>query len=211
MHPSSQPSPDASVPSALSRQAKRGILRRRLAPNRFSRRRSPLTLVLLILLWSAILGAGLAQAQTFPRSETIAQVTNPDPAGLVDAVPSELQFGQELYLENCATCHVGLPPAVMPTESWRRIMTEPAHYGVEITPLSEPSIYIAWNYVSRYSRPLTEDEPIPFRLRSSRYFKALHPKVEFSERVGVRTCITCHPAAEQFNYRSLTAEWENAP
>lgn len=173
------------------------------------RRRSPWVLLLLLLFWSAILGWGLAQAQLPPSS--IAQAPNPDPAGLVDEVPQELQLGQELYLENCATCHVGIPPAAMPTESWRKILTEPAHYGSQIDPLLEPAIQIAWNYVSTYSRPLKEEEAIPFRLRSSRYFRILHPKVEFSDRVTVRSCATCHPAAEQFNYRSLTPEWENAP
>lgn len=175
------------------------------------KRRSPWGLLLLLLLWSIILGVGLAQA-TIPASvETIAQVTNPAPEGLVDLVPERYQFGQELYLENCATCHVGLPPATMPTESWREILTKPYHYGVEITPLTQPALQIAWNYVSFYSRPLREDEPTPFRLKSSRYFKVLHPKVDFTSPITVRSCITCHPAAEQFNYRSLTPEWENAP
>lgn len=177
-------------------------------------------LLLLLLLWSVVLGVGLAQARTPTPSQiisqtvsqaTTAQVTDPDPTGLIDPVSSEHQLGQELYLENCATCHVGLPPGTMPTESWREILTKPYHYGAEITPLTQPSLQIVWNYVSFYSRPLREDEAVPFRLRSSRYFKVLHPKVSFSEPVTVRSCVACHPAAEQFNYRSLTSEWEDAP
>lgn len=188
------------------------------------KRRSPLGLFLLLLLWSIILGLGLAQAATpfsSPSSPsslsgdknatTIAQVINPDPEGLIDPVPPELQLGQELYLENCATCHVALPPAVMPTESWREILTQPEHYGAQITPPVQPGLQIIWNYVSVYSRPLKQDEPVPFRLRSSRYFKALHPEVEFADRVTVRSCASCHPAAEQFNYRRLTPDWETAP
>lgn len=179
------------------------------------RQRSLLLLLLLLLLWSVILGVGLAQARMPDPSQTIAQVpiaqVTPDPAGLVDPVAAEHQLGQELYLENCATCHVGLPPATMPTESWREILTKPYHYGAEITPLTQPSLQIEWNYVSFYSRPLREDEAVPFRLRSSRYFKVLHPKVDFSETVTVRSCVTCHPAAAQFNYRSLTPEWESTP
>ncbi|PSB13395.1 cytochrome C [filamentous cyanobacterium CCP1] len=172
-----------------------------------------------LLLWSVLLGMGFAQARpVFATSvndtmvkETIAQAITPDPEGLVDVVPPELQFGQELYLENCATCHVGLPPAVLPTEIWRTILTDPNHYGVQITPFSEPSIYVVWNYISLYSRPLRDNEPPPYRLRSSRYFRVLHPKVEFGDRVTLQSCIGCHPGAEQFNYRSLTAEWEDAP
>jgi hypothetical protein len=183
-------------------------------------RRSPLGLFLLLLLWSIILGLGLAQAATplsslSPLSRdtttTIAQAFEPDPEGLTDPVPPELQLGQALYLENCATCHVALPPAVMPTESWQVILTQPTHYGAQITPPVQPGLQIIWNYVSVYSRPLKEDEPVPYRLRSSRYFKALHPDVEFGDRVSVRSCVSCHPAAEQFNYRRLTAEWETVP
>lgn len=175
------------------------------------RQRSPIVRLFLLLLWSIILGIGLAHAQTASSSEAIAQVINPEPDGLVDVVPDDLALGQSLYLENCSTCHVGLPPAVMPTETWQRILIDPNHYGADITPIPEPGIYIAWNYVSLYSRPLNENESIPFRLRSSRYFKALHPKVEFSDRVTVRSCIACHPGAEQFDYRSLAPEWEDAP
>jgi hypothetical protein len=171
-------------------------------------------LLLLLLFWSVILGGGLAQARLPLSVETIAQATiesAPDPNGLVDPVTENHQLGQQLYLENCATCHVGLPPAVMPTESWREILTKPYHYGAQITPLTQPSLQVVWNYISFYSRPLQEGENPPFRLRSSRYFKVLHPKVSFSEPVTVRSCVTCHPAAEQFNYRSLTPEWGNAP
>jgi mono/diheme cytochrome c family protein len=191
------------------------------SPHSLFKRRSPRLAIfcLLLLFWSVLWGVGLAQARsTLARpslaslaNQPIAQTISPDPAGLVDVVPSEFQLGQELYLENCATCHVGLPPAAMPTETWRTILTDPNHYGVQITPFSEPSIYIVWNYISQYSRPLRDGEATPYRLRSSRYFRILHPKVEFGDRITVRSCAGCHPGAEQFNYRSLTAEWENAP
>ncbi|WP_416673425.1 cytochrome C [Egbenema bharatensis] len=176
----------------------------------------------LVLLWSVLGGLGLAQARSGngansgERSNStagaIAQVISPAPEGLVDPVLPEFQLGQELYLENCASCHVGLPPATMPTETWRTVLTNPTHYGVQITPISEPSIYVVWNYISFYSRPLRSNEATPYRLRSSRYFRVLHPNVEFgSDRVTVRSCVACHPGAEQYDYRSLTPEWEDAP
>jgi hypothetical protein len=161
------------------------------------RRRSPLTLFLLLLLWSAMLGWGLAQAASS--------------SGTVDPVAERYQLGQEFYLENCATCHVGLPPAVMPTQTWAALLQDTQHYGVQITPLVQPSLQIVWNYVSTYSRPILQNERTPYRLQQSRYFKALHPKVEFTEPPTVNSCAACHPAAAQFNFRSLTPEWENAP
>ncbi|HEY9779879.1 MAG TPA: hypothetical protein V6D09_07065, partial [Leptolyngbyaceae cyanobacterium] len=69
------------------------------------RRRSPLLLFLLLLLWSIIIGWGLALI-------TNAQPTNQNAAsseaiGTVDSVPQRYQLGQQVYLENCATCHIG--------------------------------------------------------------------------------------------------------
>jgi hypothetical protein len=183
-----------SVPRLSDRPATRTKLTIRLA-----RRRSPLILILFILCWSVILGWGLAQA------------TTPPPNGTVDVVPSRYQLGQELYLENCATCHVGLPPAVMPSQTWVQLLPDSQHYGAEIPPINGPTLQIIWRYVSTYSRPTDKDEQIPYRLSQSRYFKALHPKVQFSQPVTIRNCGTCHPGASQFDFRSLTPEWQNAP
>ncbi|MBD3882910.1 diheme cytochrome C [Phormidium tenue FACHB-886] len=188
---------------------------------RRSRHRSPVVLILVLLLCSGVLGWGWSQAalpqplsqsqvpaQTAPTQAAPAQTA---PVETTDPVPERYQLGQQLYLENCATCHVALPPAVMPTRTWAEIMPDSSHYGVQITPLSSLSLQVAWQYISTYSRPLNPGEEVPYRLRQSRYFKALHPKVEFSQPITVSSCAACHPAAAQFNYRSLTREWENTP
>lgn len=180
------------------------------------RRRSPLLLFLLLLGWSLILGWGLAQslsAQTIPAQPPLESSPIPQiaPDAPVDVVSDRYQLGQQLYLEACASCHVGLPPQVMPSQTWAALLQDSQHYGVQITPLVTPPLQIAWDYVSHYSRPILERERTPYRLTQSRYFKALHPKVEFTEPIGVGSCATCHPAAAQFNYRRLAPEWEDAP
>lgn len=201
----------------------------RQAVSRRVRRRSPLVLILLLLLWSLILGWGLAQASSpTPSSspfEGIAQTSpiQPNPAqpspapvssttvGTVDVVPRKLQLSQEIYLENCATCHVGVPPEVFPTETWRRLLQDPQHYGQQLRPLIDPPRLLVWNYLRAFSRPQLQDEEIPYRMADSRSFKILHPKVKFAERPNLGSCITCHTAAAQFNYRTLSPVWENAP
>ncbi|HEY9640261.1 MAG TPA: cytochrome C [Coleofasciculaceae cyanobacterium] len=182
--------------------------------NHLRKFRRPLVLVLLVC-WSILLGWGLAQAQT-PSANPSAAPSAPaapytPPVGTVDPVPERYQLGQELYLENCATCHVGLPPAVMPSQTWAQILPDSQHYGVQVNALTEPSLQLVWSYVSNYSRPILPNEQVPYRLRQSRYFKALHPKVEFPQPITVQSCVTCHPAAAQFNYRSLTPEWQQSP
>jgi len=192
------------------------------------RQRSIWVLLILLLLWSLCLGIGLAQAIEplkptaipFQERDSTAQLAAPSDAkpaattaaiGTVDVVPERYKLGQQLYLENCATCHLGLPPAVMPSQTWRSLLQDANHYGVTIKPLGNPEVQIVWKYLRDYSRPLGAEEPVPYRVHQSSYFKLLHPRVKFPERVSLITCISCHPGAGTYDFRSLSAEWQNAP
>lgn len=176
--------------------------RNRAQNNRVGRRRSPLFLMLLIVLWSALLGWGLAQASDMTPGQ------HPN-TGAVDVIPEQYQLGHELYLENCATCHVGVPPQVFPRETWRQLLQDSQHYGVQIS-LVDPPRLLVWDYLQYFSRGLREDEAVPYRVNNSRYFKILHPNVELDRPTRLTTCITCHPAADQFNFRQLTPDWQDA-
>ena len=164
--------------------------------------RSPFFLLLLILLWSLAMGWGLAtitSAQTIPTEEI----------GTVDIVPERYQLGQELYLENCASCHIGIPPAVLPTQTWQRVIQDPQHYGVTIKPLIDPARLIVWQYLQVFSRSqLKEEEEIPYRISESRYFKALHPQVKLPRPLELSSCAGCHVGANEYNFRKLSAEWQ---
>lgn len=169
------------------------------------KKRSLLVLLVAILIWSISLGWGMATA--------IANDDNPKAAiatqKAVDPISDRYQLGHELYLEKCSSCHLAIPPAVFPTETWREILQQPQeHYGTQLKPIIGPSLLLMWDYIRTYSRPLNEDEEIPYRVADSRYFKALHPKVEFPSQASIKTCISCHPSANQFNYRRLSSEWQ---
>lgn len=199
------------------------LLNRRSRPER---RRSMLLLVVLLLLWSLCLGIGLAQAseprsantvaQTAtptlpPNSPTETEATPPTAIGTVDIVPARFQQGQDLYLQNCATCHIALPPAVMPSETWRRLIQDSEHYGATIQPLDSIELQILWQYLREYSRPQAEGDSIPYRVYQSKLFRALHPRVDLPTKVNLNSCVSCHPGAAQYNFRRLSAEWQNAP
>lgn len=170
---------------------------------RLQRRRSPLVLILLILLWSLAMGWGLALV-------TNAQPTAQMPViGTVDPVPQRYQLGQELYLENCASCHIALPPSVLPTQTWQQLLQDSQHYGINIPPLVDPPRLLMWNYLKTFSRSQTKEEQTPYRIKDSRYFKALHPKVKLPRPLQIGSCISCHPSVTEFNFRSLTPEWES--
>lgn len=188
---------------------------------RRSVRRSPWILVLLLLAWSICLGWGIAIALGTPekslalgvpvQSNLVAQAT-PEETGTVDPVTPRYQLGKELYLENCASCHVGLPPEILPSETWRRLLLEPEqHYGQQLKPIIGPSLRLMWDYLQTYSRPEEPKRPTPYRISESRYFKALHPRVKLPQPLNPGSCVTCHPGASQYNYRRLTPEWENSP
>lgn len=139
---------------------------------------------------------------------TGAQPTQNAEIGTVDVVPERYQLGQELYLENCATCHIAVPPAVLPTQTWQRILQDSQHYGVNIKPLVDPSRLIVWQYLQTFSRSQAKEEETPYRLNESRYFKALHPQVKLPRPIELSSCVSCHPSAADYNFRSLSPEWQ---
>jgi hypothetical protein len=141
----------------------------------------------------------------------LARVSDSGDIGTVDRIPERYQLGQQLYLENCATCHIAVPPQVLPMETWRRLLQDPEHYGQRLKLLVDPPRLLVWNYLQTFSRPVATEEEIPYRVASSRFFKALHPRVKFSQSVNIGSCVTCHLGASEYNFRKLTAEWENSP
>jgi hypothetical protein len=99
----------------------------------------------------------------------------------------------------------------MPTETWKQLLENPEdHYGRSLTNLIRITQLLIWDYLSAFSRPLSVNEPVPLLVEQSRYFKALHPKVQFSQPVTTQTCLQCHPGVAQFDYRTLTPEWQDA-
>lgn len=163
------------------------------------RQRSPLVLLGVLVVWSSLMGISLAQMGPVA------------PVGTVDVVPSNQQFGQELYIENCGSCHLAVPPAVLPTQTWRQLLNDPRHYGVEVPLLLNPTLSLVWNYLQAYSRPYPGDEVLPFKVENSRFFRALHPRVEVERPIQLTGCVTCHPGAADFDFRSLSSNWEDAP
>ncbi|MBW4559691.1 MAG: diheme cytochrome c [Mojavia pulchra JT2-VF2] len=178
---------------ALRRSAKRNF------------KRQPFGLLLVILAWSLAMGWLLSLANNVQGAIPISQV------GTVDVVPAQYKLGQELYLENCSTCHIALPPAVLPTQTWKNLLQDSQHYGTQLQPLVDPPRILVWRYLETFSRSQRKDEETPYRVNNSRYFKALHPKVKLPRPVQIGSCVSCHPSASDYNFRRLTPESENSP
>ena len=168
-------------------------------------KRKSIGLLVIILAWSLAMGWLLALAINAQAATPSSEI------GTVDIVPTKYQLGQEIYLENCSSCHIPLPPAVLPTQTWKDLLEDVQHYGVQLKPLIDPPRTLLWRYMVNYSRLQLKDEQTPYRVTSSRYFKALHPRVKLPKPVQIGSCVTCHPSAAEFNFRRLTKEWENSP
>jgi hypothetical protein len=160
--------------------------------------------------WTLTLSHG-APAMAAQTPTVVLAQSAPVTIGTVDPVPQSLQLAQETYMARCATCHIGLPPAVLPSESWKNILQDDNHYGVPWTPMRNPDLALAWKYLRTFSRPNNPTEDPPYRVARSEYFKILHPKVKFTEPVKIATCVSCHPSVSSFNFRDLTPQWKDAP
>lgn len=136
----------------------------------------------------------------------------PDNPRSVDPIPTRYLPGFESYIETCTGCHIALPPEVLPLDSWQEILRRPdVHYGVSIPNINRLTQLLIWDYVSTFSRPLPPNNPVPLYAEKSRFFKALHPRAPMPEEVTSKTCITCHPGAEVFDFITLSPEWQDAP
>ncbi len=132
------------------------------------------------------------------------------PYGMVDPVAENHTVGYEIYVERCASCHVALPPAVLPTEAWATIVTDPAHYGVSLPDIPPFDQQLMVNYLQTYSRSYRSRGPTPYRLSDSDYFFALHPNVTLPQPLNLRSCVGCHLGAAEQDYTGAIAQNDRA-
>lgn len=149
---------------------------------------------LIVVIASITIGSRISQVLSYP----LAQVNVPN-----------YQLGQELYLQNCSSCHIPIPAEVLPTDTWQEILEKPGkHYGTALPRLSSLNTRLIWSYLQTYSRPSLARELKPEFVTQSRYFKALHPQVDLPKPVTHQSCILCHPGAKKLDYISLSSEFD---
>jgi len=176
-----------------------------------------LLLVCLLLVSSTILGQGITRATNdFPL---VAQVNPPSPESgginpaiqsaianitTTDLIPKRYEQSLQIYLANCSTCHIALPAEILPRQTWQRLLENTnRHYEAQLPVITGLEITLMWDYLGTFSRLGAIEERVPFRSGDSRFFRALHPGVRFPERQKVGTCLSCHPSAAEFNFRTI--------
>ena len=69
---------------------------------------------------------------------------------------------------------------------------------------------LIWDYLSYSSRPLTQTTFVPLLIEQSTYVKVFHPRVNLPTPLGHTTCVSCHPNASRYDYKTLTPIWDDA-
>ncbi len=155
---------------------------------------------------SLLLGIGLGSSQTHAVKAQLEIApaaftqTSSDPYGMVDPIDDRQLAGYQTYLNQCATCHVALPAAVLPTQTWQALITDSAHYGIFLPPIANFDQRLILNYLQAYSRPSRDRRTIAYRLSKSDYFQALHPQVSLPQPLTLNSCVGCHLRAAEHNY-----------
>lgn len=186
-----------------------------------------LVLILVLLSSCVALGQGMARATDAPLQ--VAQVTMPSPSPnpspslnptlspsqrqiqeaiantpTTDVIPKRYEQSLQIYFANCSTCHIAIPAELLPQQTWQRLLENPSqHYGARLPDIPGIEITLMWRYLGAFAKTSAIEDRIPFLLRDSRFFRALHPRVRFPEPPKVTTCISCHPSAAEFNFRRL--------
>lgn len=108
------------------------------------------------------------------------------------------------YQQECSGCHLAYPPALLPAQSWQRIMSNlDQHFGTDASldpqTVNEISTWLVANAGGHKSarRPAPDD-----RITETRWFK--HEHDEIAAEVWLRpkikspaNCTACHTQAEQ--------------
>jgi hypothetical protein len=121
----------------------------------------------------------------------------------IDLIPKNYEQGLQVYFANCSTCHIALPAELLPRQSWQILLENlNQHYGATLPVISSVEVRLIWNYLGTFSRLAATEDRLPVFARESRFFRALHPQARFPEPAKITTCISCHPSAQEFNFRN---------
>lgn len=125
-------------------------------------------------------------------------------AGSKNLMPSNVP---PVYKQECGSCHIPYPPALLPKESWVEIMNGlQKHYGTDASLSQQEVIQISsWlnSHAGTYKR--VKEAPPENRITKSGWFEKKHRKISSREFLSPAVkspsnCNACHKNAEQGNF-----------
>jgi len=142
---------------------------------------------------------------------SVARAGDADGDDIPRANPARMAQAAVLFRRECSDCHIAYPPSMLPTLSWRNIMTTlDNHYGSDASlsdrETDEITAHLADNSIDGWGI-----EVAPLRITETKWFRRKHHYVVPSEtwdRPDVKSpanCPACHKQAQigEFSERSL--------
>jgi diheme cytochrome c len=124
----------------------------------------------------------------------------------------------QLYQNECASCHFAYQPGLLPSRSWKRLMTGledhfgdnaelmPEDYTVILNYLTDNSADLSdYKRSRKINNSLAKDET-PLRITETPYFKRKHRELSLSQitkntEIGsISNCAACHRQADKGSY-----------
>jgi mono/diheme cytochrome c family protein len=120
-----------------------------------------------------------------------------------------VQPTHSLYQNECGSCHLAYPPALLPATSWRALMEGlPHHFGVDAS-LDAPAARKIGDFLERHAQTRRKyfeeaDKPV-LRITETRWFNRKHrevaPAVFAHPKVkSAANCGACHMGAERGDF-----------
>jgi mono/diheme cytochrome c family protein len=116
------------------------------------------------------------------------------------------------YQQECAACHLAYPPGMLPSASWKRVMTNlPKHYGTDasLDPATVKEL-TGWLVANAGTYKRVSEEPAQDRITRSAWFIRKHDEVSAASWKlpavkSAANCNACHTTANQgdFNERNV--------
>jgi hypothetical protein len=109
------------------------------------------------------------------------------------------------YRQECASCHVAYPPALLPAPSWQRLMDHlPQHFGTDAS-LDPDTVQRLSTWLQTHAAMGRAPEPPQDRITRSAWFVRRHDEVPAAawQRPAVKrpaNCAACHPGADQGDF-----------
>ncbi|MDP2416387.1 MAG: diheme cytochrome c [Hydrogenophaga sp.] len=117
----------------------------------------------------------------------------------------------KVYTEECGSCHLAYPPALLPAASWKRMMgTLDNHYGddasLDAATVQQISTWLQ-THAGTYKKVRRDPTPPPDdRITRSAWFEREHrdvdtPKVwKHASVKSAANCMACHSTADKGNF-----------
>lgn len=111
------------------------------------------------------------------------------------------------YQQECSSCHLAYSPALLPAQSWARVMNNlENHYGTDASLDEATVIEISnWLQVNAAGHKAARQQPPEDRITKSRWF--IHEHDDIRDQVWLRpsiksaaNCAACHTRAEQGDF-----------